>query len=93
MTPCAACRRVVNGRDGGYGNGVLRRLLPLLVLFVVAGCPRDVQEPDDPGGVPTCETVADCNDRTCGLLRACVDGLCEREEDASLVVPCLDAGR
>jgi len=69
---------------------VLVRVLCLLsVTFALAGCPRDVQEPE-PGEARPCERLEDCNGgRSCSEapMRSCVDELCEAEP--SLVLPCL----
>jgi hypothetical protein len=61
-------------------------VLPWL-LFAVA-CPREVDVPDVPPSAQRCETQDDCNDAACGLLRACVQGICEAADAGSLPVPC-----
>jgi hypothetical protein len=60
----------------------------IAIAFLFAGCPREVDVP--PGGGDPCDTMADCNERTCGDLRACVAGSCE--EGMSIYIPCLDSG-
>ena len=60
----------------------LALVLPLLALL--AGCPRDVDEP--PGAGDPCERIEDCNVSACGALRACVEGFCENRQ--SVHVPC-----
>ena len=59
-------------------------------LLLTAGCPVGWETPKrGPGAM--CDGIPDCNDgRTCGALRACVDGLCEAT--ASLVREC-DGGQ
>jgi hypothetical protein len=59
----------------------------VITAFLLAGCPRETGMPDPSEDARTCTTVAECNEgRTCGLLSACVDGLCE--DGQSLEIPC-----
>ncbi|CAG0981392.1 hypothetical protein RHDC4_01913 [Rhodocyclaceae bacterium] len=67
-----------------------RVVLGLCFLVGLVGCPRQVQAPEPTGGTP-CATLEECNPGlTCGNLRVCVDGRCEREP--SLRRPCPGAG-
>ena len=70
------------------------RLLPLLGASLLAlslsGCPRTPDAPEPGMGTP-CVELEDCNAGvTCGALRLCVAGFCER--DPSLVRPCPGVG-
>ncbi len=88
-------RAAVPGLGMGYASPVSRAahlVSSLCFVFAaavaLAGCPREVQEPDPGEGTP-CGTLADCNmGVSCGdrELRVCVDGLCE--ESPSVVSPC-----
>jgi len=63
--------------------------LSLFALALLAGCPRDAQEPRR-GSAAACARYPDCNEgATCAdvPLKACVDKLCEHSP--TLVVPCL----
>ena len=60
--------------------------LAALAVATVAGCPPPPAPPPKQDAGQPCRAHEDCNERTCGLLRACVDGYCEREP--SLRVPC-----
>ncbi|MEM9068774.1 MAG: hypothetical protein AAGE52_09715 [Myxococcota bacterium] len=55
----------------------------------LAGCPRDVSEPDRPSG-RSCSEDVDCRPAgaPCGLVFACVDNVCE--EESSRTEPCMD---
>jgi hypothetical protein len=66
-------------------------MLLVAAAVLVGGCPRETKDPERSEDAQSCQSRSDCNERSCGLLRACVDQLCEAEP--SLVVPCLDAGR
>lgn len=55
---------------------------------LLTGCPRDVDVPEVPARAQACDTHEDCNDASCGRLRACVDGLCEPPDAGSLGIPC-----
>ncbi|MFW6049999.1 MAG: hypothetical protein ACODAU_02425 [Myxococcota bacterium] len=64
----------------------------VLLGLLAPGCPREVDEPEIPPGVVRCEVAEDCNHAACGVLRACVGGLCEAADAGSLVIPCTDGG-
>lgn len=68
------------------------RVLLLGLLLCAAGCPRQLDVPEPPDGVQRCSRMEDCNVARCGVLRACVGGLCEAVDAGTVVVPCLDAG-
>lgn len=62
----------------------------ILLALAATGCPRAPDAPEPGTGTP-CEQLADCNSGVaCGILRLCVDGLCELE--GSLVRACPGAG-
>ena len=65
----------------------MARLAFLLAPLMLLGCPRDVEEPDRPGG-RSCAVDSDCVPvgAECGLVWACVDGVCE--EEPSRTEPC-----
>lgn len=61
--------------------------LGLLVLPLLSGCPREVDEPEPPPAM-ACTEDRECTPpgAPCGLIYACVHGFCETE--ASRRVPC-----
>jgi hypothetical protein len=81
---------LAEGGRAAYHGPVHRMRWPLLcaVTLLWMGCPRDVEVPDVPSGAERCEAHPDCNEATCGRLRACVDGLCEPPDAGSLAVAC-----
>lgn len=75
----------------------MRRLLLLLAVLALPGCPRSPDAPEPLSGTP-CTQIDECNgDRRCGALKLCVtgpdgtEGFCE--EGASLIVPCPGEGQ
>jgi hypothetical protein len=74
-----------------YYDEDVRIWLSLSLLVSLSGCPRNVNVPDPPSGAARCSSERDCNDTAdggepCGLLFACVEGLCE--QSPTRVVPC-----
>ncbi len=72
----------------------MRHLFALMAVWflalAMAGCPRTPDAPDPGMGTP-CEQLDDCNPGvSCGQLRLCVAGFCERER--SLIRPCPELG-
>ena len=81
-------------RASGYLVPMLRRaaavLLPLSLVLLASGCPRQLQAPEPIGGT-TCVTEGDCNDgRTCGMLYECIASRCAAT--AHHAVPCPGEG-
>lgn len=71
----------------GYVRGVPRPLF--VVCLLLAGCPKQREPAQRSPAAQSCSTDADCNGDggvTCGLLRQCVDRLCESAP--SRPVPC-----
>lgn len=68
----------------------LRIGLMLIGALLLSACPSELSVPDASGEF--CVQHADCNppEDTCGVLHACVLERCSA--DATLLVPCDDAG-
>lgn len=71
----------------GYVPLVPRSLL--VACLLLAGCPKQQEPAQRSPAAESCTSDADCNADggvSCGLLRQCVDRLCE--ESPSRPVPC-----
>jgi len=75
------------GRAARDNVSAVRHALLLVAVLFALGCPREVDQPEPPPGIP-CASDAECTPpgAECGFVFACVDGVCE--EEASRFVPC-----